>query len=357
MSLRAGATIGLLGGGQLGRMLAGAAARLGFDVAVYAPETDSPAARVASWAITAPWTDVSALGEFARRCDVVTLEFENVPASAAKAVEDTGTPLRPGPRALEVAQDRVAEKAFLASLGIPVTPWHPVDTADAAVSALANLDAPALLKTRRDGYDGKGQIRLAPGEDAAAAFARLGGVPCILERMAAFDCEISALVARAPTGDMVTWAPSLNQHEGGILRRSRVPSGCSQAVCDTASVAARRLAEALDYVGVLALELFVLPDGRLLANEFAPRVHNSGHWTPEACVTGQFENHIRAVAGWPLGETRLLHAAEMENLIGDEWADTVPPGPGVSLTLYGKRESRPGRKMGHLVRRTGQALG
>ncbi len=357
MSLPAGATIGILGGGQLGRMLAGAAARLGFDVAIYAPETDSPAARVAARSVTAPWSDRAALAQFARGCDVVTLEFENVPVAAAEAVRATGTPLRPGPRALEVAQDRVSEKAFLSGLGVPVTAWHAVDTGEEAAAALAALDSPALLKTRRDGYDGKGQVRLAPGDDAAAAFASLGGVPCILERLADFDCEISALVARAPDGAMVSWMPSRNVHEGGILRRSTVPSGCPDAVCGAASKAARRLAEALDYVGVLALELFVLPDGRLLANEFAPRVHNSGHWTPEACETGQFENHIRAVAGWPLGETRLLHAAEMENLIGDPWTGAVPPGPNVSLTLYGKRASRPGRKMGHVVRRTGPAPG
>ncbi len=344
-----GGTIGILGGGQLGRMLADAAARLGFDVIVYCPEPDTPAARTAARHWPGAFEDKAALSAFAQACDAVTLEWENVPVAAAEAVAATGTPMRPGAGALAVAQDRAAEKAFLERCGIAVTPWRAVGTAEDLRRALAGFGGRGILKTRREGYDGKGQVRLGEDSDPGEALDALGGQPAILEAFAPFEREVSALVARGNDGRMVTWEVPENTHEGGILRRSEVPAPVSAEVADRARAAAMQLAERLDYVGVLALEFFVMPGGDLLANEFAPRVHNSGHWTPEACLAGQFENHVRAVAGWPLASTELVvPGAVMENIIGE-----VPLPfelPGGSVTLYGKREVRVGRKLGHVVR-------
>lgn len=357
MSLPAGSTIGILGGGQLGRMLASAAARLGFDVHVYAPEADAPAARVAAHHVRGAWEDAEALAGFAADCDAVTLEWENVPVGVVEALVAAGTPVHPCARALAMAQDRAAEKRFFEEIGLGVTPWRAVDEPSDLEAALAAFGSDLVLKTRREGYDGKGQARLGPGDDAAKAFAAIGAVPAIAEAVAPFELELSALVVRGQDGEMLAWDTPLNEHEGGILRRSVVPAPVPGEVVEAAQAQAMRLAEALGYVGVLALEFFLLPGGRLLANEFAPRVHNSGHWTPEACETGQFENHIRAVAGWPLRPVTRHHDAEMVNLIGEEGAqgaDAYPPGS--SLTLYGKRAARKGRKMGHLVRRTGPAF-
>ncbi|MEO0467273.1 MAG: 5-(carboxyamino)imidazole ribonucleotide synthase [Pseudomonadota bacterium] len=356
MVLPAGATIGILGGGQLGRMLASAATGLGFDVHIYCPDADCPAGRVAARLWQHGYDDTAALADFARACDVVTVEFENVPVAAADAVISAGTPFHPGPKALAVAQDRATEKKFLQSCGIECAPWVTVDSLDDLASAHRELGPDAILKTRRDGYDGKGQVRLSANSDLSAAWDDVGNHPCVLEGFVPFELEISAIVARRADGAFAGWSPSLNIHETGILRRSVTPAPVDQSVRDDARDLAIRLASALDYVGVLALELFVLPGGDLLANEFAPRVHNSGHWTPEACATGQFETHIRAIAGWPLGDTARLFNAEMVNLLGDEaLIDPIELRDGVSLTLYGKREARPGRKMGHTVRRLGPA--
>ena len=350
--LRPGATIGILGGGQLGRMMASAAAQLGFDVLIYSPEDDPPAGRVAAGAFQADWDDAEALTEFAAACDVITLEFENVPVASVEIIERAGKRVLPGAKSLSVSQDRLIEKTFLNEHGIPTAPFRQIDAATDIPAALAELGGIGVLKTRRQGYDGKGQAWVRDPSEAEAAWAKIGAVPAILEAAIAFQCEISVLVARSAGGSTLSWAPPRNVHEDGILARSAVPSGLPKAIEDGARAKAMHLAEALGHTGVLALEFFVLPDGTLLANEFAPRVHNSGHWTPEACQTGQFEQHIRAVAGWPLGDTRRLFDAEMVNLIGD--AGLVDPktlGKNDVLTLYGKREARPGRKMGHITRR------
>lgn len=352
MTLKPGSAIGILGGGQLGRMLASAGAKLGFDVHIYCPEPRSPAARVATSHWDFDYDDADALKKFARACDLVTVEFENVPVTAARAIEAAGTSFFPGPRALEVAQDRAEEKTFLAETGIAVAPWRPVDSLEDLQTAQAEIGPETILKTRRDGYDGKGQVRLGAGADLAAAWDAVGQNSCILEQVVEFSLELSAIVARRADGAAVSWEPPHNVHAGGILRTSRVPAPISPDTKARAIRAALDLADALDYIGVLALETFVMLDGSLIANEFAPRVHNSGHWTPEACETDQFENHIRAIAGWPLGATTRFHDAEMVNLIGEDVSvDPANLADGVSLTLYGKREARAGRKMGHMVRR------
>lgn len=351
-ALKAGATIGILGGGQLGRMLASSAAQLGFDVSIYCPEADCPAARVAAHHVQGDYTDLSQLLDWAKTCDVVTYEFENVPVVAAKALIEAGVLVRPGAKPLEVSQDRLVEKSFLGDCGIDTADFAEVNSANEIEAPLARFGGSGILKTRRDGYDGKGQVRLRSGDDFEAAHKALANAPCILEAMVPFEREVSVIIARDRVGDTLCFDLPRNEHVNGILKRSVVPCDLGPNVIERACDAAGKLAAALDYVGVLALEFFVLEDGRLLANEFAPRVHNSGHWTPEACATGQFEQHIRAVAGWPLGPVTRYHDVEMLNLLGEE--ALVPPdvlaADGV-LTLYGKRDAKPGRKMGHLVRR------
>ncbi len=356
MTLSAGSRIGILGGGQLGRMLAMAAARLGFDTAIYCPHGEAPAVRVASRHWQASYDDVGALRDFAAACDVVTVEFENVPAGAAECIEAIGTAFRPGASALAIAQDRAREKQFLQDAGIAVAPWHAVDGPGELASAIRAVNGRGVLKTRREGYDGKGQMRLHGGEDPGEVWQAMGARPCVLEAWVEFEMEVSGLVARGCDGEIASWEPSRNLHVDGMLRRAHVPSGLDARMRAEVQSAVIALAEALDFIGVLALEFFVLPGGRLLANEFAPRVHNSGHWTPEACMTGQFENHIRAISGWPLGETRRLLDVEMINIIGEE-ALRLPTDydRSLALTLYGKGEARPGRKMGHYVRRLGPA--
>ncbi len=352
--LPAGARIGILGGGQLGRMLALAGAGLGFDMLVYTPETDPPAGRVAARTFQADWNDSAALREFATACDAVTLEFENVPVATLEAIAAMGVPTRPGAGSLAISQDRAKEKAFLNEAGIATTPYTVIDAHADILSALPRFGGAGLLKTRREGYDGKGQAWVRNADEAMTAWQSLGFAPAVLEAIVTFECEISVLVARNARGEAASWAPPRNAHENGILARSVVPSGLPQAVEEKARTMALRLAERLGHVGVLALEYFVLPDGGLIANEFAPRVHNSGHWTPEASQTGQFEQHIRCVAGWPLGDTRRLFDAEMVNLIGEAGKlDPASLGPHDALTLYGKRDARPGRKMGHITRRLG----
>jgi 5-(carboxyamino)imidazole ribonucleotide synthase len=357
LPLPPGSTIGILGCGQLGRMLAMAAARLGLRTHVLC-DTRGPAFDVATATTQAAFDDAAALADFARSVDVVTYEFENVRVETARLLAGS-VPVWPPPMALEVAQDRLVEKRFIAGLGVTLAPFEAVDNPKALGDALARLNAPAILKSRRLGYDGKGQASLAPGGDIAAAWAAVGAGPSVLERRVAFRCEISALIVRGHDGQMTCYDCPLNIHEHGILRRSVVPSGLPEADLAEARAIAGRIAEALDYVGVLAVEMFHLgPDApvgaRLMVNEIAPRVHNSGHWTIEACAVSQFENHIRAVAGWPLGAPERHSGAEMANLIGEE-ADAwlaLAAEPGACLHLYGKHHARPGRKMGHVTRLT-----
>lgn len=347
-----GARIGMLGGGQLGRLLALEAARLGFDVHVFCPEARSPAARVAAFETVADYGDVDALGMFARSCDVVTYEFENVPVATVDAVIAAGCPVRPGAASLDVSQDRLAEKAFLNGIGIPTVDYRPVPDAAVLAPALAALGGRGILKTCRHGYDGKGQVRIEPDGTGLAEGLRLAAsAPCILEAVAPFVREVSVIVARGE-GGTVAYDPAENVHETGILVRSTVPAAISAETTDLVAASGLRLADALGHVGVLALEMFVLGDGRLLANEMAPRVHNSGHWTPEACETGQFEQHVRAVAGWPLGPVTRHFDARMTNVLGED-IRRLPAGLGKAdkATAYGKRAPIGGRKMGHIVER------
>lgn len=346
--------IGILGSGQLGKMLVQAASRLGFRTHVYGDDA-GPAFDVATTHSVGSFTNLGRLDEFARGVDVVTYEFENVPVVAADHLA-LSVPVRPGARALAVSQDRIAEKSFIRDLGIAVAPFCAIaDQADLATAAVthANWAARAILKTARLGYDGKGQVSVAATAGLGQAFRDLGNVPCVLEQRLDFHCEVSVIVVRGLDGRIVTYDIPVNEHEGGILRRSTVPSGLPPAVEQRARDMAGRIAEALDYVGVLAVEMFYLgADGPepLIVNEIAPRVHNSGHWTMDACAVGQFENHIRAVAGWPLGDTKRHSNAVMQNLIGhdvDAWP-SIAAQSNACLHLYGKREARDGRKMGHV---------
>ena len=350
LPLPPGSTIGIVGGGQLGRMLALAAARLGFDVAVLERDADSPAGRVAAHCIVGAYTDKAALEQLAGLASVVTYEFENVPADAVLTLQALGAEVAPGPEALAVAQDRVAEKQFLNASGAPTVAFASADTADEAMGAAAVMGAPLLMKTRREGYDGKGQKWVEHAADAAAAFAALGGVPVILEAPADFVRELSIIAARGRDGATAIYPLSENHHESGILRRSLAPARVSKALAEQAERIAVRILEGLNYVGVVGIELFELRDGRLLVNEIAPRVHNTGHWTQDGCEVDQFEQHIRAVAGWPLGPTRPIAQVEMLNLLGEEanaWARLAHE-PETRVHLYGKREAKPGRKMGHV---------
>ena len=354
-ALPPGSTIGILGGGQLGRMLAVAAAELGFRCHVYCAEEEAPACDVAATSTRAPYEDAAALHAFAREVDVVTAEFENVPAGSAEILA-SHVPVRPGALALAVAQDRLVEKEFAQRLWIKTARFNRVETRAELDEALAFTGTPAILKTRRLGYDGKGQASIANRDEAEAAFAALGGRDLILEQRIGFEREISVILARSITGEIAVYDIPVNVHRNGILANSTVPSLLPHEVEAEAVTAARRLAEALDYVGILAVEFFLAPgkDGKpaLLFNEFAPRVHNSGHWTQDACAVSQFEQHIRAVAGWPLGDPARHFDAVMENLIGDEarnWEALVAE-PHTKLHLYGKKEIRAGRKMGHVTR-------
>ncbi|RCS23670.1 5-(carboxyamino)imidazole ribonucleotide synthase [Phyllobacterium salinisoli] len=351
--LQPGSTIGIIGGGQLGRMLAVAAARLGFHTVILEPEAGCPAAQVANRQITAPYDDEKALAELAQTCDVITYEFENVPVEAAQKLVEKKR-VYPPPIALEVSQDRFREKAFLNDCGIETAPWQLVNDSAGLAAALAAFDGRGILKTRRMGYDGKGQVRFRGdgSDDVAGALASIGNAPAILEGFVAFTREVSVIAARDRLGNIRCYDIAENVHSNGILASSTVPSAISATTADTARQAAGKLLHALDYVGVLGLEFFVLPDGTLLANEFAPRVHNSGHWTEAACAVSQFEQHIRAIAGLPLGETSRHSDCVMENLIGDD-VSRVPEilsEPFAVLNLYGKAEARPGRKMGHVTR-------
>ena len=351
--LQPGDTIGILGSGQLGRMIAMAAARLGIRSHVYAPDP-GPALDVCARSTIAPYEDEAALAAFAESVAVVTYEFENVPAATA-AVLAAHREVRPGPGALAITQDRLTEKSFLNDLGIPTAPFAAVDDAGGLARAVAQLGRPSILKTRRFGYDGKGQTTIREGVDLSAAFRSLGGQPCILEGMVPFAREISIVGARGPGGDFAAFDPCENEHANHILARTIVPATLSSASAAGAIDMAGKIAAALDYVGVITVEMFLVEDAsgeRLVVNEIAPRVHNSGHWTIDGAVTSQFEQHVRAICGWPLGSTRRHGRIDMRNLIGEEahaWRDLLAE-QGACLHLYGKHEARAGRKMGHVTR-------
>jgi 5-(carboxyamino)imidazole ribonucleotide synthase len=345
-----GATVGILGGGQLGRMLAMAAARLGLRAHVFDPSPDCPAKQVVAAATTAPFDDAAALETFAAAVDVVTFEFENIPEAALDTLA-TLRPVRPSRRALAVSQDRLAEKRFLRDLDLATAPFHPVDSSDDLAAAAATTGLPAILKTRRFGYDGKGQARVTTARDLSEACAALDGAPAILEGHVAFDREVSVIGARGPDGATACYEPGENLHEGGILRRTTVPAPLTPSQRTDAVLVSARILQALDYVGVIGVELFVKRGG-LVVNEIAPRVHNSGHWTQNGCAVDQFEQHVRAVAGWPLGDGARHADVVMDNLIGpeaDQW-EQIAAERGAALHLYGKAEARPGRKMGHVNR-------
>jgi 5-(carboxyamino)imidazole ribonucleotide synthase len=356
-TLPPGSTIGIVGCGQLGRMLIQAASQLGYRCHVFGQETTGPAAQVATKFVAGDFEDIAALSAFAKECDVVTYEWENLPGSALDAIGHE-VPLYPSARALEIGQSRWNEKSFVTDLGGGCAPFARATNADELAVALEKIGTPAIIKSDRMGYDGKGQIRIKAGEvldDAAIAqkWEELGGADVLVEGFVNFDAEFSLLIARSIDGGMRFWDAPQNTHEGGILRHSVVPANADISVHVAAARAlARKIADRLDYVGVLAIEFFACKEGPLF-NEMAPRVHNSGHWTIEGALTSQFENHIRAICGLPLGETRLIEGgAEMQNLIGDDahkWPDLMGD-QGAHLHLYGKREARPGRKMGHVTR-------
>lgn len=350
LPLPPGSTLGILGGGQLGRMLALAAARLGFDVAVLERDADSPAGRVAAHTIVGAYDDPSALEQLAALAQVVTFEFENVPAASVAKLQALGVEVAPGPEALAVAQDRIAEKQFLNASGAPTVAFSSADSAEEAVAAATEMGCPILMKTRREGYDGKGQRWVEHAPDAAEAFRALGGVPVILEAPADFVRELSIIAARGRDGATAIYPLAENHHEGGILRRSLAPAQVGEDLAFQAEKIAARVLSGLNYVGVVGIELFELKDGTLLVNEIAPRVHNTGHWTMDGCEVDQFEQHVRAVAGWPLGPTAPHHRVEMLNLLGDEsegWSRLAHE-PETRIHLYGKRDPKPGRKMGHV---------
>ncbi|WP_183881987.1 5-(carboxyamino)imidazole ribonucleotide synthase [Rhizobium sp. BK512] len=350
-------TIGIIGGGQLGRMLAMAAARLNFRTVILEPQADSPAAQLANSQITAAYDDPSALAELAGLCDVVTYEFENVPVAAAETLAKS-VPVYPPPKALEAAQDRLVEKRFINGCNIPTARFHAIDSQPDLEQALKDFGGQGVLKTRRLGYDGKGQkVFRSPADNPDGAYAELGSVPLILESFIAFEREVSIIAARATDGTVLCFDPAENVHRNGILHTSTIPATISATTAEAARKAAEQILGALEYVGVIGIEFFVLADGSLVANEMAPRVHNSGHWTEAACVVSQFEQHIRAVAGLPLGNPRRHSNCVMQNLIGDDIL-AVPDWlkrDGTLVHLYGKTESRPGRKMGHVTTLTGKA--
>jgi 5-(carboxyamino)imidazole ribonucleotide synthase len=355
--LAPGATIGILGGGQLGRMLAVAASRLGLRCHIYEPGANSPAGDVAHRVTTAPYDDTAALTAFAAGVDVITYEFENIPTAALDLLE-TLRPVRPNRRALAVSQDRLTEKAFLSEIGLNVAPYAAVDDAVDLAEAIAEIGTPAILKTRRLGYDGKGQARLTSPDDAETALAAMNGARAILEGFVDFSFEASVIAARGMRGQVACFDPGENVHKDGILATTTVPARLNASQRTDAVLLAGKILNALNYVGVLGVELFVTPAG-LVVNEIAPRVHNSGHWTQNGCAIDQFEQHIRAVAGWPLGDGVRHSDVVMENLIGDDMnrVAALAADPANALHLYGKSEVKPGRKMGHVNRITGPAKG
>ncbi len=353
VKLKPGDTIGILGGGQLGRMLALSAARLGLKCHVFSPDPDSPAFDVVQRATCAEYADVTALELFAADVDVITYEFENVP-SATALVLAARRPVLPDPEILKTTQDRLIEKDFIKGLGIPTADYANVESVVDLRSAVARLGLPAVLKTRRFGYDGKGQIVIRTGDNLDSAWKELETKAAILEAFVPFEREISVVAARGADGHIVCFDVTENEHRDHILKTSIVPARITPTLAAEARRIAETIANAFDYIGVLAVEMFVAPAGRphrILVNEIAPRVHNSGHWTLDGATVSQFEQHIRAIAGWPLAEVRRHGAVTMTNLIGDEvetytkWLSK----PGATVHLYGKEAARPGRKMGHVT--------
>ncbi len=361
MRVEPNGVVGILGGGQLGRMLSLAAARLGLRTHIYTPEDNSPAADVAHAVTIGDYKDAGALGSFGEVVNVVTYEFENVPAETVEILSARRVPVAPGARALAIAQDRLLEKQFVNSLGARTAPFLAVDDLASLEEGLRKVGRPAILKTRRLGYDGKGQTTIAAANgdlalawDAAnkKAWEEIGARPSILEGFIDFAMEISVIGARGRDGTIKCYDAPRNIHKGGILRRSIAPSGAPQSAIAEAMAITSRMLEALDYVGVIGVEFFVERSGGVIVNEFAPRVHNSGHWTSDACTISQFEQHIRAVAGWPLGEPSRHSDCVMDNLIGDDasrWLE-LSREPNAAIHLYGKRDALPGRKMGHVTR-------
>jgi 5-(carboxyamino)imidazole ribonucleotide synthase len=348
--LKSGSTIGILGGGQLGRMLSVAASRLGYKTHIFEPSANPPAADVAHALTTASYDDLAALRAFAASVDVITYEFENIPTAALDALEAI-RPIRPNRRALAISQDRLLEKDFLTGLGLTCAPYAPVNSAADLDAAIATIGAPAILKTTRLGYDGKGQARIKTAADAPAALASMEGAPSVLEGFINFSHEVSVIAARGLDGSVACYDPGENVHKDGILSTTTLPARLSPTQRTDAILLAARILNALDYVGVMGVELFVTPQG-LIVNEIAPRVHNSGHWTQNGCAVDQFEQHIRAVTGLPLGDGSRHADVVMENLIGDD-IDRIPAilrERDAALHLYGKAEARPGRKMGHVNR-------
>ena len=349
-SLPSGATIGILGGGQLGRMLAVAASRLGYKTHIFDPAPDAPAADVAHRVTCAGYGDTSALTAFAASVDVISYEFENIPTAALDLLEQL-RPIRPNRRALAISQDRILEKDFLTGLGLTCAPYAPVIALPDLTAAIARIGTPAILKTTRLGYDGKGQARIMAASGAAAAHASMAGADCVLEGFIDFTQEVSVIAARGLDGSVSAYDPGENVHKSGILHTTTLPARLSASQRSDAVLIAARILNALDYVGVLGVELFVTPAG-FVVNEIAPRVHNSGHWTQNGCAVDQFEQHIRAIAGLPLGDGLRHSDVVMENLIGDDMLrlPAILQERHAALHLYGKSDARPGRKMGHVNR-------
>lgn len=348
--LPTGSVIGILGGGQLGRMLSVAASRLGFISHIFEPSTGAPAGHVAAHLTQAPYTDTAALTRFAESVDVITYEFENIP-TAVFATIGSHCPVRPAIRALSTSQNRMSEKRFMEKLGLSVAPYCEVTDEASLRDALDKIGTPSILKTQQFGYDGKGQIRIQPGDDPSEIWLQMNDAPCVLEGFIAFEREISVIGARGLDGRVACFDPGENVHRGGILHTTTLPAQISTKQLTDAVLLTGKILNSLEYVGVMGVELFVTRAG-LIVNEIAPRVHNSGHWTQDGCAIDQFEQHIRAIAGWPLGDGARQHDVVMENLIGPDM-DRVPQlasDPTVSLHLYGKQDVKPGRKMGHFNR-------
>ncbi|GGB88689.1 N5-carboxyaminoimidazole ribonucleotide synthase [Marivita lacus] len=348
LALPIGSTIGIIGGGQLGRMLSVAASRLGFRCHIYEPGANPPAGQVADQVTTAAYEDEAALRAFGGCVDIITYEFENIPTAALDLLQDLA-PIHPGREALRVSQDRLTEKTFLQDLGLRTAPFADITDAASLHAALGKIGTPAILKTRRFGYDGKGQARIMSPDDAAQALDDMKGGPAILEGFIDFSHEVSVIAARSLDGAVAAFDPGENVHSDGILRTTTVPARLTASQRTDAVLLAAKIANALNYVGVMGVELFVTPNG-LIVNEIAPRVHNSGHWTQNGCTVDQFEQHIRAITGWPLGDGQRHADVVMENLIGDD-VNRVPElakRPDCALHLYGKADTKPGRKMGHV---------
>jgi len=343
-------TIGIVGGGQLGRMIGMAASRLGYRVHVFTDQDDSSAAQITNRVTVAAYDDIEAMRRFADAVDVVTIEFENLPVQGLEAIADR-VPVRPSPKVLATCQDRLAEKVFLQSLDVPTAPFAEVSSADDLRAALDQVGRPAVLKTRRMGYDGKGQVKIEEGDDPEAVWRDLRGQEAVLEGFVTFERELSVITARRADGKMASYVPVENQHANHVLAKTLAPAPIPDDRAKAATALAERIADGLDLVGLVAVEMFQTVDGQILVNELAPRPHNSGHWTIDACLVSQFEQVVRAISGLPLGSPERFADAEMDNLLGDQaeaWPDLIHR-PDARLHLYGKTPIRPGRKHGHIT--------